>query len=254
MLNLRSLALFLIALAPAARAEGPAVSALNGKFSLESGRVSAQQQSSAIGIAQGSVTAPLGHSFGVQLDGQATTAYSTFLAAAGLHAFWRDPEVGLFGPIASFGGGSGRQTARIGAEGELYAGLVTLGARAGYQELSLYGQSTSSSGFYGGRLSLYPLPDLMLALRGGQSGGFSAGGIRLEYQPELFDRRALSLFVDGAAGDGSFYRVTAGLRIYFGAQKSLIRRHREDDPQSISATTCPQTQHQPNGAIHYCPD
>jgi hypothetical protein len=251
--SFRSLALLLIALAPAARADGPAVSALNGKFSLESGSTSSQQHASAIGIAQGSVTAPLGHSFGMQLDGQTATAYGAFLAAAGLHVFWRDPEVGLFGPIASFGGGSGQQAARIGAEGELYAGPITVGARAGYQELGRYGQSTNS-GFYGGRLALYPVPDLMLALRGGQSAGFSAGGIRIEYQPELFDRRALSLFVDGAAGDSSFYRVTAGLRIYFGAQKSLIRRHREDDPQSISASTCPQTQPQPNGGIHYCPE
>jgi len=252
MLNLRGLTLILIALAPTARAEGPAVSALNSKFSLESGVTSSQQHASALGMAQGSVTAPLGHSFGAQLDGQAATAYSDFLAAAGLHVFWRDPQVGLFGPIASFGGGSGRQVARVGAEGELYAGLVTFGARAGYQEFGPYGQSTNS-GFYGGRLALYPVPDLMLALRGGQSAGFSAGGVRIEYQPELLDRRALSLFVDGAAGDGSFYRVTAGLRVYFGVQKSLIRRHREDDPQSISAATCAPPPNAPNGGINYCP-
>lgn len=229
------------------------MSALNGKFSLESGSVSAQHHSSAIGIAQGSVTSPLGHSFGVQLDGQATTAYSAFLAAAGLHVFWRDPAVGLFGPIASFAGGSGRQGASIGAEGELYAGSVTFGARAGYREQTLYGRAAANGGYYGGRLALYPVPDLMLALRGGQSAGFSAGGIRIEYQPELFDRRALSLFVDGAAGDNSFYRVTAGLRIYFGVQKSLIGRHREDDPQAISASQCIPPHPEPNGGIDYCP-
>jgi hypothetical protein len=250
--NRRAFALVLIALAPGARAEGTAVSALNGKFSLESGSTSFRQNPSAIGTAQGSLTAPLGRPFGVQLDGQATTAYGTFLAAAGLHVFWRDPQLGLFGPVASFGGGSGRQAARIGAEGELYAGPVTLGVRAGYQELGAHGQTTSG-GFYGGRLALYPVPDLMLALRGGQSTGVSAGGVRVEFQPELFDRRAVSLFLDGAAGDGGFYRATAGLRFYFGAEKSLIRRHREDDPQSISASVCDPNQHQPNGGIDYCP-
>jgi PPE-repeat protein len=30
----------------------------------------------------------------------------------------------------------------------------------------------------------------------------------------------------------SIYAVTAGLRLYFGPDKSLIRRHREDDPRA----------------------
>ena len=33
-------------------------------------------------------------------------------------------------------------------------------------------------------------------------------------------------------GEYSSYSVTAGVRFYFGPDKSLIRRHREDDPPS----------------------
>jgi uncharacterized membrane protein len=39
----------------------------------------------------------------------------------------------------------------------------------------------------------------------------------------------LALFADGAMGDG-YEHVLAGVRVYFGKDKSLIRRHREDDP------------------------
>jgi len=40
-----------------------------------------------------------------------------------------------------------------------------------------------------------------------------------------------SLFAEGRFGEGDFHGVWAGLRFYFGQKdKSLIRRHREDDP------------------------
>jgi len=41
-----------------------------------------------------------------------------------------------------------------------------------------------------------------------------------------------SLTVDGRVGEHGFTTLTAGFNIYFGGDtsKSLIRRHREDDP------------------------
>ena len=40
-----------------------------------------------------------------------------------------------------------------------------------------------------------------------------------------------ALFVEGRAGQGSDHGVWGGVKFYFGQKdKSLIRRHREDDP------------------------
>ena len=40
-----------------------------------------------------------------------------------------------------------------------------------------------------------------------------------------------ALFAEGDAGEGWYHGVWVGLRIYFGQKdKTLIRRHREDDP------------------------
>ena len=45
-----------------------------------------------------------------------------------------------------------------------------------------------------------------------------------------------SLFVEGRAGEGSFHGVWGGVRFYFGQKdKTLIRRHREDDPTDWGA-------------------
>ena len=55
-----------------------------------------------------------------------------------------------------------------------------------------------------------------------------------------------SLFVEGRAGD--YTGVWGGLRFYFGqSDKSLIRRHREDDPiewtpESLGSMSNQQTQ------------
>jgi hypothetical protein len=58
----------------------PAVSGLNGKLSLEGGAIGNDGAgSSALGIAEGSISAPLGHSFGLQVDGAGASAYNTFL-------------------------------------------------------------------------------------------------------------------------------------------------------------------------------
>jgi hypothetical protein len=57
-----------------------------------------------------------------------------------------------------------------------------------------------------------------------------AGRATLEFQPDLFARRNVAFFVNGDVGDRSTDSITTGVRFYFGPDKSLIRRHREDDP------------------------
>ena len=49
----------------------------------------------------GSVSFPLAHSFGLQIDGSAATTAGAFNGGLGAHAFWRDPAKGLFGVYGS---------------------------------------------------------------------------------------------------------------------------------------------------------
>ncbi|WP_425069697.1 hypothetical protein [Reyranella sp.] len=226
----------LLALSPGARAEGPAVSELNGKLSVEGGAVGTNELQSALATTHGSITAPLGHSFGLQVDGSGSTAFNSVFGSGGLHLFWRDPAIGLVGAIAAFGGGAGTRSGLYGGEGELYAGLFTVGVRAGYGD-NRTDFSSRNGGFYLGTLTVYPVPNLALSVEGGQVSGLTLGQARIEYQPDLLlAHRNVSFFVSGLAGDFGVFRATAGVQFYFGPDKSLIRRHREDDPRSFSAS------------------
>jgi hypothetical protein len=213
------------------RADGPAVSALNGKISTEGGVTGADGQSSGVGMVNGSITTPLGHAFGLQIDGTAGTAFNEFFGGGTAHLFWRDPSIGLIGPVASIQAGSGVRLGWYGAEAELYAGMFTFGAWGGYHEVvDTQAGLTASSGFYAGRVTVYPIPDLALSIGAGSEFNRANGSATLEFQPERFARHNVSFFINGALAEPSAYAVTAGIRIYFGPDKPLIRRHREDDP------------------------
>jgi hypothetical protein len=229
---------FLVGVATVGHAEGPAVSALNGKISGEGGSVNSNGNQSTLGLAEGSITTPLGHSFGFQADLAAGLAYNSFLGGGAVHAFWRDPSIGLFGPIAAMGGARGSRIGLYGAEGEFYMDKVTLGLTGGYQDSVNNGVGVSPSGGFGtARLTLYPIDNLAMAIEGRDMAGQYTGRGIVEYQPDFMTTRNMSFFFDGESGGNSFYRVTGGIRFYFGADKTLIRRHREDDPPQIPLGT-----------------
>jgi hypothetical protein len=228
-----AIVILLAASIPSARAEGPAVSALNGKVSAEGGMTGIDGYSSGVGTAKGSIAAPLGDNFGVQLDALAGTAFNTGFGGGTAHLFWRDPEIGLFGPVVSMAGGGGVRLGWYGAEAEIYAKRLTVAAWGGYHDAvnSVVGRA-ASTGYYGGSVTAYPT--LNLALTVGATSEFNRliGNSTIEFQPDLFARRNLSFFVDGEVANHATYSVTAGIRFYFGADKPLIRRHREDDPMT----------------------
>ncbi len=66
-------------------------------------------------------------------------------------------------------------------------------------------------------------------------GGKHALALGGEYGIQM-GKTMTSLFVEGRAGEGSFHGVWGGVRFYFGQKdKTLIRRHREDDPTDWGA-------------------
>lgn len=237
----------------------PAVSGVNGSLSIMGGgfrsddlgasgggitALNADGGAKGAAIAIGSISAPIGERFGVQLDAGGGIASGDPAFGGTLHVFWRDPDVALAGLVGSYahteqdvfvsigGGNFARQSqdiniGRIGGETEIYLDRFSILARAGYQ----FGDGEED--FYG-RLNVayYPWDDLMIAAGPEYFPGAGvAGSFEIEWLDTFSESIGLSYFVDAAIHDSDNYHAFAGIRLYFGDNKSLIRRHREDDPR-----------------------
>jgi len=227
------LALLVVCLAAGAQAGEPAVSALNGKVSVESGVTSSFGRAAAVGTAQGALTAPVGDSFGLEVDAIGSTSRNAFSGGGLAQFFWRDPALGQAGPFGALAGSNGNRIALGGGEAQLFAPNLTVQAFAGYLDVAtaaaLPAGAASYGAFYGSHLTLYPDPDLALTIGAQLAINRATGTASVEFLPDLTPHRNMSLFVDASAGDDQEYRVTGGIRLYLGPDKSLIRRHREDD-------------------------
>ena len=218
----------------------PAVSEPNGKISVQGGfRDEDGIGSEAVGKANGSFSLPLGHAFGFQADGWLGVGDDRTFGGVGGHLFWRDPSFALIGLTGSYGfvdfdNNPDEELARLGGEGELYIDQFTMAAAAGYQ----FGDANVDEGGYvGAEVRWYLSPDFMFSVGGEydpEREGLGRAGI--EFQPGLAGFPGLSLFADGAVGDNDFAQVLFGLRYYFGSPKSLIDRHRKDDPKNLDTS------------------
>lgn len=210
----------------------------------------------------GSVSFPLGHSFGLQLDGMAATSGNAFNGALGAHAFWRDPAKGLFGVYGSvnyIGRAGGLTVGRVGPEAEIYLGRVTLQGVAGVEFgssksptfgfplftptatfLTLNNNSVKTRFFDVASIAFYPVDDLKLSVGQRLVFGKIAATAGAEYLV-THGPTAVSVFAEGRIGARGANAAFGGVKVYFGQKdKSLIRRHREDDPVNYhidSATT-----------------
>ena len=203
----------------------PAVSGLNAKVEGAFGDIDGE----GFGYGGGSVAAPLGHQFGVQLDLLGGSYDGEFIGSAGGHAFWRDPDVGLLGLYASyteFDGNGGVHQSKYGVEGELYLDRLTLSGVGGYA-----GGDVSTHGFSIANASYYLSDEFRLTLGHRYANRTHVGAAGAEGQVFSENGVGVSLFAEGRLAEGNEAAVWAGLRLYFGADKTLIRRHREDDPQ-----------------------
>lgn len=221
----------------------PAVDGLNAKASAFGGAA----KDRAVFGGEGSVTVPLGFRYGFQLDGLAAGLDSsqgdvTSGGTAG-HLFWRDPSVGLLGAYGHYLRADGFGDPNLfagGAEGALYLGRFALegvaGADGGDVDVGAFGNISLDARFFDvASFSYYPTDNLRLSVAQarmlgvnfalfGAEWGFAAGG---KTMGALYARGSVSEDGDGA--------VFGGLRFYFGENpKSLIRRHREDDPSVMA--------------------
>jgi hypothetical protein len=202
-----------------------AVSAVNGKIGAFAGDVSGEWAFGALG----SVALPAGPGVGLQFDGMIGSAGGAGFWGLGGHVFKRDPNRGLIGLYGSYVDWSyssvlgGATVSKLALEGEKYMGRLTLEGLFGWQ-------SGSFVGITFGATAAYYVNDNLRFDAGYRylQGPGSSLAVGMEWMP---GPSGLSLFANGGFGfgvDNSY--LWGGVKFYTGPQKSLIRRHREDDP------------------------
>ena len=208
----------------------PAVSGINGKLELALGAFN--PPASVLVRAAGSLSVPVGDAFGLQVDAAAQNSGAGFLYGGAIHAFTRDPMqylVGLTAGVVRSGGGT---LAVIGPEAELYLDRVSLEAWAGVGNLNyddplladLNGVVVLADAAY------YVTDDWRVSAGGSSLLGYNALHLATEYQFRDVSW-PFSITGDLRYGQDGGYTITAGLKGYFGGgDKSLIDRHRQDDP------------------------
>lgn len=210
----------------------PAVSEINGKVDYAGGVM----ESDAGHNFSGSITVPVGTHFGFQADAlYSHVSDRDFYGGAG-HFFWRDPEVGLLG----LAGGGVTQDAVSSfqglIEGQYYVGKFTVGGHVGVGHLSydvfvpfIKNDTTEFLGAV--TLDYYVTENLRIGAGYTYAFQNSLGMVQAEYQTPW---KGLALTAEYARGENHYDHALFGLRFYFGNNKPLIDRHRQDDPPSLT--------------------
>ncbi|MFZ5672297.1 MAG: hypothetical protein ACOZAM_04960 [Pseudomonadota bacterium] len=209
----------------------PAVSSVNGKIEGAGGYAdTGDDKGDFAWEAGGSLSLPLGCLLGFQADiGASDRLGDTQYGAIG-HLFIRDPQTYLFGVTGGAVDGDDTKLYAVGPEAEIYLGNLSLEAWGGYLNIDPDDGGGKDSGFIIGDVAYYPTDDLRLSVGGkvvDDREGLRAG---IEYQ---IGGMPMSVYSKADYGDDDFFSILGGLRFYFGGDdKSLIRRHREDDPRN----------------------
>lgn len=205
----------------------PAVSGINGKLEGLGGVVD-DEGLAAAGLSI-SVPVPFIPFLGVQVDGIAGTWDSDELYGGALHIFMRDPAFGLLGAYGDWTYVSPEHYGRVGAELEIYHGQFSFEGVAG----GSFGQNVETDFFDEIALAYYITDDFRVSAGHIYSQLGNQAKIGAEYLLPFDSPIGVSVFAEGRAGEEDYYGAWAGVRLYAGReQKSLIRRHREDDPRS----------------------
>lgn len=207
----------------------PAVSGPNGKIEFDGGWSDIDDLSSDETFRGGAAFSfPVGDMFGIQADLTVTDVFGDTTVGGAGHFFTRDPNSYLLGVYGGYVDAGPANVWHIGPEAELYLGNVSIEAVGGYMDISNGGGSE----FYAvGNLALYATDNLRLSVGASSVANFESANIGLEW---FMDDTGIpaSLTLEGRLGEDGYSSVLAGFSVYFGGEdKSLIRRHREDDPR-----------------------
>lgn len=209
----------------------PAVSGINGKISLLGGSLFDE----GYGALSGSISIPVGVRYGLQLDGAVGTHDGEFIGGGAGHLFWRDPSMGLLGLFGShtYHDNLDGSVSRIGVEAEYYWNRATLKGVVGAEFFDFdVATDVDDEGFFAfSDISYYPIDNLELSVGHRYTAETHALALGVEYQldQQVFSS-GVALFAEGRIGENDYQGIWGGVTFYIGDDKSLIRRHREDDP------------------------
>ncbi|MEP0519978.1 MAG: hypothetical protein ABJO09_01400 [Hyphomicrobiales bacterium] len=212
----------------------PAVSGINGKIAAEGGSFDEE----GFGVLTGSISIPLGVRYGFQGDALAGVRDGEFVGGVGGHLFWRDPSYALLGVFGSYTHRDDidGHVARLGVEGEYYLNQWTFRTLLGAEFLDAGSAFANvDDGFFAfSDVSYYLNDNLQLSVGHRFTRERNALALGVEYQldQQVFSS-GVSLFAEGRIGEDDYQAVWGGVRFYLGDDKSLIRRHREDDPEGV---------------------
>jgi len=207
----------------------PAVSAPNGKVEIGGGWADIDDLGDDEVFRGGAAfSMPVGDMFGIQADLTALDAYGETAVGGAGHFFTRDPNSYLLGAYGGYVDAGSANIWYVGPEAELYLDNISIEAVGGVMDIS-NGVGTE---FYAlGKVALYPTDNLRLSVGASTVANFESANAGLEWF--MGDTGLpVSLTVNGELGEDGYTSILAGLSLYFGGEdKSLIRRHREDDPR-----------------------
>lgn len=217
--------------------QGPAVSAANGKFEFDAGALNGPATGGFMFRAAGAFTFPVTDMFGIQADITATNDAGGLGFGGALHAFTRDPENYLLGATAGAYRVNGALLLAAGPEAELYLDRVSLEAWGGLAGLTYDNPAIAgrAGAFLLADVGFYPTDDFRVSAGIGTVVGHNSLHLDAEY---LFHNAKLpfSVAADVRFGQDGSIAATIGLRGFIGGRdKSLIARHRQDDPPSRGA-------------------
>lgn len=208
-----------------------AVSEINGKLSYAGGLMDGFSGQNF----DGSVTVPVMQQFGFQADGLYSRISNLSFDGGAGHFFWRDPQVGLLGITGGYLYRSGVDSYQVGIEGEYYWRRFTFSAFGGVGSIK-YAQpvpfiSTDPTRAIG-KISAgyYPIDNLLASASYTTEFHNNLVEGNLEFQTPI---RGLALTGEAAIGNHHYDQMLFGIRYYFGRNKHLIDRHRQDDPPSM---------------------
>lgn len=213
----------------------PAVSAVNGKIDLQGGLADGNGVSSDELLFGGAaLSMPLGDDWGLQADLAALRVFDETSLGGTLHLFTRDPSAYLLGGIGGYVDTGNGHMIWGGAEAEAYLGNITLRGIAGLSDVHVSGPGGDGTDFLGiAEVGFYAHDNLKLWVEGSTVAQFEAVGAGAEWLLQDSLGMPVSLKLSGGIGENGYTAATAGVAFYFGGNeedKSLIRRHREDDP------------------------
>jgi hypothetical protein len=207
----------------------PAVSAPNGKVEIGGGWADIDDLGDDEVFRGGAAFSfPVGDIFGIQADLTALDAYGETAIGGAVHFFTRDPDSYLLGAYGGYVDAGSTDAWYVGPEAELYFDNISIEAVGGVMDIS----SGGGTEYYAmGKVALYATENLRLSVGASTVANFESANAGLEWF--MGDTGLpLSLTIDGQLGEDGYSNIMAGLSLYFGGEdKSLIRRHREDDPR-----------------------